>query len=174
MTRAEKQKELKRLLHVIQISDSCTTNSFTAWQGQVAAMLAFNPTLQAEFKEAVRSVPTSNQRSMWGHENDGPKANAAIRNVLSQAINELGLPEEKATAQQTSLTDDNNIWWFINHCTWKSRLMLSVWLLFALGTALGIGFRLGTNDWVRKRFREMITFSNPTPTAPPRATQPNK
>jgi hypothetical protein len=119
MTRAEKQKELKRLLHDIAITDSCTTNNFTAWQGQVAAMLAFNPALQAEFKEAVTTVPPGHLHvhGEW-QEQGGPKANAAIRNVLYHAINELGLPEEVPPASVPVLSDEHGIWWFISHCTW--------------------------------------------------------
>lgn len=173
MTRSERQKKLKQLWSIMQINQHGISDGFIGWQGQVVAVLGYNPILQAEFKEAVKSIPESGYHE-WRQ--GGEKAYRNVCSLLSQAINELGIPEDSPIAP--SLTNEHDIWWFIHQCTMRSRIKLLLWLIGALvavvGIAFGVGLKLGMNNWVRKRYVEIMTFTNPTPTASPTNTHPNK
>jgi hypothetical protein len=165
MTRQEKQKELKRLWNTMQITKDGISSGFTAWQGQVVAMLAYNPGLQSEFKETVKSVPVDAGYHEWRQY--GVKAYTDICNLLSQAINELGLPEEKSARESIK---DAGLWEFLTHCSWPTRMAL---LGFLCGVFIA-GFRVGMMDEARTLY---VNFMNPhsaQPQTSPTPPQPRK
>lgn len=172
MTRQEKQKELKRLWKTMQITKHGISDNFTGWQGQVVAMLAYNPGLQAEFKETVKSVPVDARYHEW--EQFGTKAYTHICNLLSQAINELGLPEETPPGPATTLTDEQGAWWFLSHCSWKARWAMFAFFAPVLIAAFILGFNLGMMDEVKALY---VSFKNPhtaQPQSSPTPPQPSK
>jgi hypothetical protein len=172
MTRAEKQEELKRLWHDMQITEHGVTDRFIGWQGQVVAVLGYNPGLQAEFKETVKSVPES---GYYEWRQGGAKAHREICNLLSQAINELGLQEE--TPLTPVLTDEHGLLWFITHCTWRTRwalIGLALPLTALLAGVFFAGFKVGMLNEARDLYIHFMNPSSIQPISSPTPPQPNK
>jgi hypothetical protein len=170
MTRKQRQDALKKLWIEMAISEHGTTSKFTVWQGGVTALLAYNPQLQAEFKASVKTVPPDNRGFEW----DGPRSYTDICNILSQAINELGLPEEAPVVSAPILTDEHSILWFINHCSWGTRWAILVMLASLTAGAFFAGFKIGMMNEARDLYISFTTPKASQPQSNPTPAQPSK
>jgi hypothetical protein len=170
MTREKRHELLKKKWNEMPVGHHGITDqsNFWGWQGLTATLLSFNPQLQNEFRDTIKRVSEKEAAGGFPHcENECDR----ILAILSEAINETGIAEEKPALV---LTDEHGIWWFINHCTWKSRLTFFGWLALAALTVFGVGFRLGQTEWARNLYRQYESLPSPAPTVPPTTAHPNK
>jgi hypothetical protein len=153
--------------------------SFIPWQGEVSALLGYNPKLQSDFQGAVNAIESQNPFDTDNLDTMASlqRPNTVIRRILAQAISELALPEEllKQTAPtEFQLTNEHGILWFVTHCTWSVRWTLLSLIIGAALTVFGIGFRIGMMDAVRNLYIQYNSLPTPAPTNPPMNAQPNK
>src|SRR5207249_115005 len=106
MMRKERHDKLKALLKDMPLDTMFySEQAFIPWQGEVSALLGYNPKLQSDFQGAVNAVETQNPFGMESLDTMGnlQRPNAIIRRILAQAISELELPEEPL--KQTAPTE---------------------------------------------------------------------
>jgi len=165
MTRSEHFHKLSQLRLSMPINDTGLYMEplFIPWQGQVSALLSFNPKLKQDFQGAVASI---DQIGTSTHELSVKRAARIIRIILEQAVSELELPEPEkeshptpATAPAECLTDEHGFWWWLTHCTWPHRWQLLGFFIspFVLGAFL-LGLKLGMMDEVKNLY---VSFINP-------------
>jgi hypothetical protein len=168
MTREERYERLKAMWKNMPVDEwGCDETKFMSWQGMASTLLSYNSTLQAEFRDAVKSRSDGSGSMLISQ--DAKQTYDHICAVLSEAVNELSIPEEPVAP---ILTDEHGILWFVSHCTWKSRLVLLAWLTGAAITVLGIGFRFGVTDIGKDLYRQYMTLPAQHPTVPPTTAQP--
>jgi hypothetical protein len=168
---------LRALHQQIPINDMfCSDEQFIPWQGEVSALLSFNPKLQVDFQGAANSVEPTPFGEMTLDTANLRRANATIRRVLAQAISELELPEEPLKETRIKLTDGQGIWWFISNSTAGVQWKLVLSALGACGAILLVGIGLGQTEFIRNLY---IQFHNPEvpravsiPTTPQPAAHP--
>ncbi len=171
MTRKERHDRLKEMWNKMAINYDGPRDNFMGWQEMTSTLLSFNSQLQSEFRAEIKSISDDPPSGMsMSSERYKPTCNR-IRAILSQAINELSIPEEQTTPV---LTDEHGIWWFINHCTWKSRILLFSSIIGAACLVFGVGFKLGGTEWARNLYREYMSLPSPAPTAAPKIAQPDR
>jgi hypothetical protein len=161
MTPDERLKKLLPLWQSIPITEfGCQEAAFIPWQGKVSALLGFNPKLQTDFQGAANSIEhtlgADTQASIR-------RANATIRRIIEQAINELQLavdfPEPpQAPPRPPVLTHEHGIWWFVSNSTVGVRWQLIIALAGICGTSLLVGIGLGQTELIRNLY---IQFHNP-------------
>jgi hypothetical protein len=164
MTRRNRCERLEVLWNKMPLTQHGMADGgdFLAWQGAAAALLSFNPHLQSEFRDAVRSISDMSSSFSPLPSRQFEQVRHRILTILSEAMNELKIPEESAPA----LADEHGIWWFINHCTWKSRVALFLWLGGAAIAVFGVGFKSGTTEIGRDLYRQYMALPTPHPTVP--------
>jgi hypothetical protein len=165
MTKKERHDSLKLMWQKMPVNRwGCDDTKFVSWQGAVTALLNYNSTLQSEFRETVKSYrPKMHSLAEPMH--------TQICTILSQAINELMMPEEKS---DSVLDDEHGILWFISHCTWGSRIRAVVLLVPFLGAVFFAGFRLGAIESVRNLYMQWESALKAQPSASPTPAQPIK
>lgn len=166
----ERLKNIRALWSSMPICESfCIESAFIPWQGQVSALLGFNPKLQSDFQGAASSI----EHTIGGEDSleslpSIQRANSVIRRIMEQAMSELELAVQfpappQALPSLPSLTDENGIWWFISNSTRgaQCRFALSAISIIAAFFVAGIG--LGQTDFIRNLY---IQIKNPQ--MPPR------
>jgi hypothetical protein len=163
MTRKERYDSLRSMSANMPVTDwGCDDSKFMSWQGRVFALLNYNQTLQSEFRDAVK--PYHRNMHMTAR-----TMHTQICTILSQAINELGMPEEKP---ETVLEDQHGIIWFISHCTWASRFKIVGLLIPLLAAVFFAGFRLGAIESVRNLYIQWENSLKTQPSVTPTTAQP--
>jgi hypothetical protein len=152
---------------------------FIPWQGEVSALLGYNPKLQSDFQGAVNAVETQDPFGMESLDTIGnlQRPNAVIRRILAQAISELELSEEplkQKTSTEFQLADEHGILWFVTHCTWGSRLRLIGLIAPLVGVVFFAGFRLGAIERVRSLYIQWENSLSAQPSPSPNTAQPPK
>ncbi|MFN2624201.1 MAG: hypothetical protein ABR611_15300 [Chthoniobacterales bacterium] len=173
MTRDERLKKLQALSNSIPICDLyCMEAAFIPWQGQVSALLSFNPKLQQDFQGAASSVHPNpfNDESLDTMEGLR-KANGIIRRIIAQAMSELELPEEKQ-AETPLLTDEHGAIWFFAHSTKPVRWKLLFLIASVAAGGFGAGLGLGQIEPVRSWYIQWKSPQIPQPTTPPMKPEP--
>jgi hypothetical protein len=170
MTRKERCDRLRLLWKRMPLNEWGFTDEqkFFAWQGMAAALLNYNSQLQSEFRDAIKSGPSQDYSLLL---NKYKPMCDRIYAILSEAINELSIPEESPAP---ILTDEHGIVWFISHCTWSARLKLAGIILTVAGVVFFAGFRLGAIDRVRSLYIQWENSLNAQPTASPTPAQPRQ
>jgi hypothetical protein len=180
MARKERHDKLEALLIRMPLDNMFySEQAFIPWQGEVSALLSYNPKLQSDFQGAVNAVETPEPFGIATLDTVAKlqRPNAVMRRILAQAISELELPEElvKQTAPtEIHLTDEHGIFWFISHCTWGSRFTLIGLAVPVLATVFFAGFRLGAIESVRNLYIQWENSLKSQPSPRPTAAQPNK
>jgi hypothetical protein len=173
MTRENRKERLKALWKKIPINHYGITDrgDFMRWTGLTATLLSFNPHLQSEFRNEIKIISDDKHSDSLTF---GPRFKpnySRILVVLSEAINELEIGEESVGLL---LTDEHGIWWFINHCTWKSRLIALGAIVGGAATIFGVGFKIGTTEVAQNLYRQYMSLPAPTPTIAPSTAPPTK
>jgi hypothetical protein len=177
MTREERLAKLRQLRVSIPISDILFLETlFLPWQGQVSALLRYNPKLQLDFQGAIGAIQQADG------DTSSPtfkRATNVIRTILEQAISELELPDEPAPSAKVAptevhLTDEHGIMWFISHCTWSARFKLAGTILTGIGIVFFAGFRLGAIESVRNLYIQWENSLKAQPSPNPTQAQPKK
>jgi len=180
MTRKERHDKLNALFGNMPLSSvSYSEHAFIRWQGEVSALLGYNPKLQSDFQGAVAAIESQNPFDTNNLDTMASlqRPNAVIRRILAQAISELELPEEplKQTAPtEFQLKDEHGIMWFVTHCTWGSRLRLIGLVVSLVGAVFFAGFRLGAIERVRSLYIQWENSFSTQPSPSPTVAQPNK
>src|SRR2546429_7851776 len=104
MTRDERRRRLEALFEDCPVAGSPPriggyAERFYPWQGEVIAMLSYNPHLQSEFRVAIKNVITGDHglTGVMVNIRERSKFIQRIYSVISEAIVELSLPEEQST-----------------------------------------------------------------------------
>lgn len=164
MTRIERRDRLKELWKDMPLGQFGVQagKNFLGWQGVVAALLSFNPHLQSEFRDAVKSIPfTSSGLLLPPPIEKYASVRHRILTTLSEAINELSLPKEAKS--ETRLNDEQGILWFLSHCAPLARWKLLLLVLLAVVGIFVAGLRVGMIEEVRSLY---IHWMNPESAQP--------
>src|SRR5215211_1302189 len=180
MTRKERHDKLKTLCERMPLDFAFhDQQAFIPWQGEVSALLGYNPKLQSDFQGAVNAIESQNPFDMDNLDTIGSlhRPNTVIRRILAQAISELAIPEEppKRTAPIEFVpTDEHRILWFVTHCTWGSRLRLLGLVAPLVIAVFFAGFRLGAIERARNLYMQWENSLSAQPSPSPSAAQPHK
>jgi hypothetical protein len=168
MTRKERRENLSEMWGDMPLTSRGITDEvkFFRWQGRVAPLLSFNLLLQADFRDAVNSISKQGNSSF-----SYKPIRDRIYTIMAQAIEQLGLPEQPAAPV---LTADHGVLWFINHCTWSTRLKLAGIILTSAGFVFFVGFRLGAIDRVRSAYIQWENSLSSRLTASPTPVESTK
>ena len=136
-------------------------------------MLSYNPSLQAEFKEVVKKASEKGLLRIMIDVHEKTSVTDSLLRIMSEAINELALPEEEYMEMVTQkatdrnpiecLSEDHGFWWWFTHCTWPVRGRLALLVLGGASAIFLAGLRIGMMDSVKRLY---IQYTNPQITEP--------
>jgi hypothetical protein len=182
MDRFRRHVRLKELWRDTPIHENgCNYGAFLQWQGEVSALLGFNPKLQADFQGAVAAVdPNYNFATASPDEAKAQRRLCSLfATLIAQAIGELRIQEEPQIqkAHAPILTDEHGVLWFVTHCTWGTKWKMVALVASAAGAIFFAGFRLGAIERVRDwyiQWTDSLSPSKSSPSPTPLPTPPSR
>jgi len=139
MDNATRLKMLRALRPKGGIESFATHRDFVEWQAKVAPLLNFNDFYHSNF---IRFSGPASVPGLSSYTYD--PLFSQMDNVIVQAITELehGLTQPAPKPTMT-LTNENGMWWFFQHCTTKTRGWILATIIALVGGALSVGYFAG-------------------------------
>lgn len=148
MTTPERLAALKGLIgeHERDRNILRPTDSRLRWLGQAVPLLNFSPTLHENAVVAADILARPGFSSSAYNQAEG-----RMLLLVRQGITELehGLtPPEPENEQTVTLTDEHGLWWFLQHCTTKTRGWLITKVFVILGAVATAAYFAGRSHFI--------------------------
>jgi hypothetical protein len=152
MTKAQRASELRRLRGIVQndglrvdVRERCNI------LGEIVPLLNFNDTYHINAQQFADYLSRGGlSASMYG------SCESRLDVIMGQAIAELELnltpapPPQPGLVPTSSLTNEQGLWWFSQHCTTKTRWWKIVSAAIVFGAVITSAYFAGRNHFINQ------------------------
>jgi len=151
MTNSERASALKKLRAIIQDGQVFRTDLRERRKilGAIVPLLNFNDVYHINAQQFADIMSQEGFTSSMYERCEG-----RLDVIMGQAITELeqnltpAPPPPPGLVSTPNLTNEQGIWWFIQHCTVKTRCWIGSATLVILGAAMAAGYFAGRNHFI--------------------------